>query len=190
MSTPKAAAISSASRALAAIKRAESDLERRSVGNAIFLEQSDSGVTELIGLEGLGNEAIRTCLDRIHVRVRPGADHDHRSLGDIVCAPQLGKHLEAALAGQHQIEHDQIRTNPVSQCEPARAVRSLEEAISVAESQAHKRAQVRIILANKDSVDGGRFGLGAHDGSASVFRDWLAQGETATQAREVLRAPR
>src|SRR5207244_6317142 len=73
-----------------------------------------------------------------------------------------------------------IRRRSVGEREPARAVWSLEEPIAVTERQPHERAQVRIVLANEDRLDGGRFGSGAHDGSASVLRGWLVLGKTAT----------
>src|SRR5439155_24764262 len=102
--------MSSASRALPTIKRAESDAERPLSRNAIVGEQGDSRVTKLVGVEWFRNDAVLTRLDRLLVRLRPVADHHHLRLVQILCARWLGKHVDASVDRQHQIVHDQVQT--------------------------------------------------------------------------------
>src|SRR5262249_9574105 len=130
-STPKATATSSASTALPTTSRPESDLGRRSIRNTIVLEQLDRGVAELVGVEGLGDEAIRAGLRRGFVGERPGADHDHRRVLEVNATAEFAEHVEPTAAGEHQVEHDQVRPRSPRELEAARAVGRFEEAITL-----------------------------------------------------------
>ena len=68
-STPKAAATTSASKALPTTRRAESDLGPRLLEATIVLEQRDRGIAQLVGVERLGDEAVCAGLDCRVVRM-------------------------------------------------------------------------------------------------------------------------
>ena len=60
---------------------------------------------QLPGVEGLG-EVVRRAVQQqadLFLHVPPGGEHDHRNPG------QMGQHLLAAQARQHQIQQHQIR---------------------------------------------------------------------------------
>ncbi len=123
---------------------------------------------ELAGAERLRHVVVRANGEP-YEQVGFGITRGEHEYGDRAITLDLFAHLDAVETGKHEVEHDEIRTEAITQVDATRPVAGDLHLVTLAPQTGHDRGGDRhLVLDHRDPAAGRRRACRAHRGRGSA----------------------